>query len=111
MSSSASTPASPSSMGAPGGAGRRSSAMHDLLTVFRRKSTFGVPRRSIYHAPVPSASGRSRSGASAKDVEMGLFTRRDSLQYGGKGASGKVLKCRKGSSGRVLIPERVKWIR
>ena len=49
---------------------RRSSVFADLLTLFRRKSTFAFPRRSIYHAAPPSEQLRYAS----KDCELGGST-------------------------------------
>jgi len=48
----------------------------DLLTVFRRKSTFARPRRSIYHAVPPSEKNRSQA---EKDFEVGGVIKRDSI--------------------------------
>uniref|UniRef100_A0A914GZ21 TMC domain-containing protein n=1 Tax=Globodera rostochiensis TaxID=31243 RepID=A0A914GZ21_GLORO len=103
-SSAASTPGSPISLFA---SPRRPSAFADLLTVFRRKSTattaLSSRRRSIYHAPVPStarshpispSTARSHPISpytarshpiSAKNAEIGLFTRRESLHEADRG--------------------------
>uniref|UniRef100_A0A915E906 TMC domain-containing protein n=1 Tax=Ditylenchus dipsaci TaxID=166011 RepID=A0A915E906_9BILA len=61
---------------------RRSSVFIDLLTVFRKNTAFGLPRRSIYHAPVPPS--HSEYEVDNEGILLKLPSKKRQICSGGK---------------------------